>query len=110
MTPFETKLAKIKERAENATPGPWFRGSYLGCSSEVFSRKVREIANCHSRNGIDSEFIAHARTDVPALLAVIEKLLEQRYRGTSGWATPADWRRWHNECDAELLKILDEVK
>lgn len=108
MTTIEDKLNEIKERAEAATKGPWFHGSYLGRSSEVFSRKVREIANCHSRNGIDSEFIAHARTDVPALLAVIEKLMEQRMTLLCGCGTPEQLENYAKKADAELAKLLGE--
>lgn len=51
MTP--ERLAEIKARAEAATSGPWDDG----CS--------------HAVNG---EFIAHARQDIPDLVAEVERL------------------------------------
>ena len=74
------ELQAIKTRAEQATPGPWIAKAravdgitdyFLGAEIEgppdaqrgQFARKE------------DAEFIANARTDVPALVAEIEQLL-----------------------------------
>lgn len=49
-------LAEIKARAERATAGPW--------SDE----------DGKARGKADDEFIAHARTDIPELVAEVERL------------------------------------
>jgi regulator of replication initiation timing len=53
MTVNSKELDVIRKRAEAATPGPWF---------------------AEAANTADAEFIAHARQDVPKLLAEIERL------------------------------------
>ena len=70
----EEQLAAIKARAEAATPGAWgiehverriWAGSERVCF--LFGQDRRQNEN----NGV---FIAHARKDVPALLAEVERL------------------------------------
>ena len=70
----EEQLAAIKARAEAATPGAWgiehverriWAGNERVCF--LFGQDRRQNEN----NGV---FIAHAREDVPALLAEIERL------------------------------------
>ena len=76
----DEELAAIRERAEKATPGPWF-----GEGAEVFTRgdasfnwiptiyHGRSPEQCRQQEQ-DAAFIAHARTDIPALLAQVERL------------------------------------
>jgi len=60
------QLNAIKERAAKATPGPWRQaGLYSVKNSEDMSIPLRPE---------DAEFIAHARKDVPALVAEVERL------------------------------------
>lgn len=70
----EEQLAAIKARAEAATPGAWgiehverriWAGNERVCF--LFGQDRRQNEN----NGV---FIAHAREDVPALLAEVERL------------------------------------
>lgn len=84
MTPEE--LEAIKARAEAATPGPWFYDpdndvrTEAGSIYETHGAFGRYKTDClTSGNGSyfnhsDGEFIAHARQDVPALVAEVEKL------------------------------------
>ncbi|UYZ12187.1 hypothetical protein A6764_00045 [Brevibacillus sp. WF146] len=80
ITPEE--LTAIRERAEKATPGPWLwsgakvlngkymfvpQGSYLADTLITFG-------DTYENGGYDAEFIAHAREDIPRLLAEIERL------------------------------------
>jgi hypothetical protein len=76
----DAELNVIRERAEAATPGPW-----VNVGSDVAApRRPTEPFSCYGNyreildeaNGCDDdlEFIAHARTDIPALLAEIERL------------------------------------
>ena len=80
-------LTPIRERCEKATPGPWvWRSNYLEVegSWEDPTREWTRIADDGSAggeyneaidtHGPDADFIAHARTDIPALLAEVERL------------------------------------
>lgn len=70
------RIAEIKAREQAATPGPW-RYSDVAC--EIWNEDGDTVVG-----GVDSEevsisdtdtaFIAHARTDIPALLAEVERL------------------------------------
>jgi hypothetical protein len=82
----DDELAAIKQRAEKATPGPWFaHGATVSpdpasdhhgwppdpqCLAALNDGEY--VANPNA--GADAEFIAAARGDVPALLAEIERL------------------------------------
>ena len=64
-------LAAMRERAEAATEGPWEEtASGIRASAGV------EYLVMSIRSEADAEFIAHARTDLPALLDVVEAVLE----------------------------------
>jgi hypothetical protein len=74
-------LGEIEARANAATMGPWHvwdDGDVATTWTRSFTRrKSREtytsevhIANC---GGADANFIAHARTDIPALLAMVRE-------------------------------------
>ena len=96
MSDLSKALAPIKARADAATPGPWRAGrsdmtSYGGYDGEPFKNVYGpnkyehpnipgemvpesvargETDLCHE----NAAFIAHARQDIPTLIAVIEKL------------------------------------
>jgi len=103
-------LAAIRARCEAATPGPWAReeyedgdqgegptGVYPGSRGPIVEGRtivryyqpkgpedgdgVEELAEAYCNH--DAAFIAHARTDVPALLARVEEL-------TARLAAPAE--------------------
>jgi hypothetical protein len=82
MTP---DLEQIKQRADKATPGPWhdvWFGS-LNCGviwrgEEANKRTV--LAGTQIEIRADAEFVAHARTDIPALLAHIDELTAENER------------------------------
>lgn len=72
------QLTQIAERAEKATEGPWMAsdGIYVieldGTHPEGYGEVVAECERT-----VDAEFIAHAREDIPKLLAEIERLKDQ---------------------------------
>lgn len=83
----EQALRKIEERAEQATPGPWDAGiSRDEQHGEMwYSHKVwplickiaTKFAPDTEIGGVDVanfEFIAHAREDIPALVAEVRRL------------------------------------
>lgn len=67
------ELQAIRERAERATAGPWF-AQYQDVKTEsIRDKKYGEpetIAEMYYAD-TDAEFIAHAREDVPKLLALV---------------------------------------
>jgi hypothetical protein len=90
------RVAEIAARAEAATPGPWKqikttvgwydRGGYCGIADVVTWEGPQH----------DAAFIAHAREDVPALLAELERVTDalgeianQRPDGTASRAVQA---------------------
>lgn len=66
----ESRLAEIEARVNEATPGPWMRGLGNECR-EVTVRLGPKIAEVYGPR--DGMFIAHARTDVPDLIAEVRR-------------------------------------
>lgn len=106
-------LEAIKERCDAATPGPWALSSWTEWGATSYGVKdvappggtVRDSDPAHRHcltpmEESDAAFIAHAREDVPALVAEVERLREALHaadmamvlavgrirRGTSGAA------------------------
>lgn len=79
-------LRDIKERCEKASKGPWWESESnpeLYSSEVAFMPTYEEPWTEHAilfetsnMEGDDVEFIKHARTDVPALVAWIEQITE----------------------------------
>jgi hypothetical protein len=68
----QEQLEAIRQRAENATPGPWeiattTDGAYVLDTDDMIIAATIERTE-------DATFIAHARTDIPALLDHIAEL------------------------------------
>ena len=78
------RLDEIEARANAATPGPWEAGCndrhvlYVTTENEEFCQTYGP--ELYDSQGFfsddDTAFIAHARTDVPALVAALKKVLE----------------------------------
>jgi hypothetical protein len=95
------ELSAIYRRLKAATPGPWcHREGFIETCSEP--SQLLGVTMQRSEEGLDAlpgpanaEFIAHARTDVPRLLAEIERLraaLAQQFPrrdGTLAGSVPA---------------------
>lgn len=75
------EIEAIRKRAQAATEGPWqladtYDGAWiLDSDDDIISGTVSRI--------VDAEFIAHARTDIPKLLAEIERLRKFEKKVTS---------------------------
>ena len=103
MTDPRETLARIRKRADAATPGPWGADGHVidaqtgpgncpGCSgipspAHEPACLYSEIAGAGEQ---DAEFIAAARTDVPALLDALEKVLELHQPVTDGMGFTED--------------------
>lgn len=73
MTP--ERLAELRAIAAAATPGPWTTSSAWSVRS---GRDELVAATSYYNHEADAEFIAAARTAIPALLAEIERLVSER--------------------------------
>jgi hypothetical protein len=71
-------LQEIHERADKATPGPW--GTDKAAPYERFSFYIPEIMSppeMRQYDGLteeDAAFCAHARTDIPRLIGLVEEM------------------------------------
>lgn len=79
----DKELSEIKARADAATPGPWRvdavdneSGQTLYCA-EVF---IEPGVSAVWRMNPNASFIAHARTDVPELVAEVKRLRSELAR------------------------------
>ena len=87
----KSELDQIRARADAATPGPW-RYTYKDCQYHMSSCFIdregdpdgvgivtcdinQDNADLYATTG-DMELIAHARTDIPALCAALERAME----------------------------------
>lgn len=78
------QLAEIEQRAAAAADGPWSvyheaptPPNRWNHNRSVWAEKVGEYSVCDldgTNSEADSEFIAHAREDIPALLATVREL------------------------------------
>lgn len=83
----EAELAAIEERANAATPGPWVaepaRGKWsdgethcagIHVAGESWNEIVTTDGGVYGPNWPDAQFIAAARSDIPALVAEVKRL------------------------------------
>ena len=70
------EIAEIRERCDQATPGPWksFVEAREQMSGSDFIQTDGEDIYLTGGTVADQDFIAHARQDIPKLLAEIERL------------------------------------
>ena len=82
----DEELQAIKDRCEDATPGPWWSIKIRDGQDwhEWFQwpyPPMRVGATIYTPQQIrDINFIAHAREDIPALIAEIERLQDELFR------------------------------
>jgi nicotinamide mononucleotide adenylyltransferase len=71
------QLATIQARADAATDGPWQANTRIGVVTNQADDPLAVFGGS-AQDRADAEFTAHAREDVPALLAEIQRLKTQR--------------------------------
>ncbi|PAD91668.1 hypothetical protein [Shouchella clausii] len=106
--PTDEQLAAIRERCDKATEGPWKEyGCYVAQDGLI-------VAEAHLSEAEDVEFIAHAREDIPMLLAEIEHLKwdlsHEYYEGFKHGHSEAEGGEGAKEIDAyrdALKHIID---
>ena len=81
------RLNEIEARANAATEGPWeTEHHYNRLTGEHVVSEIPRVAECmgNGDGGLDykedAEFIAHARTDVPALVAALRAVLNLHFK------------------------------
>lgn len=107
----EQDLVEIEERASRATPGEWEFGKYFGdwnfphvnwVGKNMAEAKIKlryggkivcmgntpENRRLCEQSHNDAEFIAHARSDVPALVAEVRRLREELAATSSPTPSP----------------------
>lgn len=91
----DEELDAIEARAAAATWGPW-RAGHVEAEGKVWARDAHALggphlgevcifnANLHRPHTPDREFVAHARTDVPALVAELRRVRAEAKRHVVG--------------------------
>lgn len=72
------QLAEIKARAEKATPGEWKVSEAPQRTNVICGDDRKFLIIARWLDSFDAQFIAHARTDIPALVAEVERLTEEK--------------------------------
>lgn len=74
----EAYLKEVERRSNAATPGPWtsFIEGRDHTSGSSFIRTASEDIELSGATTADQDFIAHARQDVPLLVAELRRLRE----------------------------------
>lgn len=74
-------IQNIRSRVEKASPGPWerdtnvpFSTKFMGIFAPELKRYIIRAEDEPTTTRADAEFIAHAREDIPALLAIIDNI------------------------------------
>ena len=71
------ELAAIKKRCDKATPGPWKFDAHSKCYIWEDDGICVAVVWHYRSPKENAEFIANARQDVPALLAQVERLMDE---------------------------------
>jgi hypothetical protein len=108
----EEELATIRRRSIGATPGPWTRfgrsSSNPDGDDEFLGHEIEgppEASRGQFARVADAEFIAHARSDVPRLLAEVDRLRAENTAQAARIAAVRELRRgWFQDADAKRSK------
>lgn len=109
LTPAD--LAAIRERADTATPGPWHAGH--PDDTAVWTANHIQVADCSGversleRQQANARHVAHARTDVPALLTEVERL---QYEARFTAQALREHTGVHKEAEVEWARLNAEVE
>ena len=109
------RLDEIEARTTAATEGPWTWATHSTADGDewaVFSPADWALATNRDGWGCDAEFIAHARQDVPALVAVARFALSQHAPDGHGNCGPCDDAQgedgWPCSTVREIHRLLGE--
>lgn len=96
------QLEAIRKRAEKATKGPWAHANSIVCT--MYDGYEIADVSCGENPSEDAEFIMNARTDIPKLLAEVEryKEVERNLREITD--------RAYVTSDPQLFRMIFEIK
>lgn len=125
MTDIEKYLADVKSRCDAATEGPWEENNstsgslecedcgsnevgglgYTLVSTDEHTAMMATFYGLYSVNKPNMNFIAHARTDVPKLLAMLEKATTTLSYITDEANGKTECHNMANVCLSDIEKI-----
>lgn len=85
-------LAEIKAREQAVTPGPW----KVGISALITDANGHALFFGEDAKG-NADFIAHARTDIPALISEVEQMTKQFEEWRTTYIRMKE--QWKHDCD-----------
>lgn len=108
-------LAEIKAREQSATPGPWkWKKDVLAAPAPryvvikpFFEDAPERVTICILPN--DMKFISHARTDIPALLAEVERLTDLSRQNYCKFVRQQEDNAAKDQQIATLTRALNEA-
>lgn len=110
------RLAGISARVESATAGPWctdsweiYQGTEYAAGAEWIGETCRGSVD-GTQDRADAAFIAAARTDVPALLAEVERLKAELAKYVGHEPTIAEEMAYLSGCLNAVRNLCDEAK
>lgn len=111
----DKRLQEIKARAEAATPGPWECRINVGSRFYVNAPSYGVRDFCCLSGGFerreDAELTAHARTDIPDLIAEVERLREKNeYLKQEIENICLDKEEGHADTEAENTRLRAELE
>lgn len=111
MTP---DTAVIRERLEKATKGPWKIGAYdKSCLYIPLGTAARlcRVDGIHEAAQANADFIAHAPTDIDALLAENERLRIRVDEAERAWRAHRDsalrWEKLYRDATGDTVQEPD---
>lgn len=110
-------LQDIKARHEAAEPGPWHASWVSGIqlpsgeyeTATVFDSRGEYLV--HDVSNEDAAFIAHARSDVPALVAALEAVIKVNQQIVSDWdvePVPDEFENGKALHASDLLDLINQ--
>ncbi len=108
-------IEDIKKRCEAATEGPWkYQGDMSNGDHILYGSPERDLAYCPScsrRSGVqfigtkDGRFIAHARTDIPDLIAAYKR---QKHRADHLFKQVPALKKHIEDLESEVERLRKE--
>lgn len=112
MTPEE--LEAIEARAAAATPGPWRQARYGGVETADGNTLIFQAHDLAQFVEADEIFTAHARTDIPVLIAEIRRLRDNfgTEEARASWIRERlqDAEKRTETAETKIRKLEDEMR
>jgi len=110
---MDEKWNEIRKRADAATPGPWKKDIVDHALETAKTLGVIIVIHSESQWDRDMDFIAHARQDVPDLLAALDAAEQDREKfidaGVNEHYRWLEAKRRVTETEAQLAECKDKL-